>query len=137
MTAVVIDASAAVADLTATQATPAASAFAATPPATLLAPAHFCLEVRHALVRLERRDLLGAGAADGDLASVETLITFAPPPDRATLAEIARLARSETLGVYDAAYLELAVCSKAALASRDSALLAAAQRLGIETHDLR
>lgn len=131
------DASAAVAVLTATQATPAASAFAATPPTTLLAPAHFCLEVRHALARLERRGLLGVGSADADLALVETLITFAPPPDRALLAEIMRLARAETLGVYDASYLELAARSRVALASRDSALLAAAQRQGIEIHDLR
>ncbi len=137
MTGVVVDASAVVAIVAATQATAAATAFASAPPASLLAPAHFGLEVRHALVRLERRNLLAIGSADADLLAIESLIVFAPPPDNLTLFEILRLARTEALGVYDAAYLELCLRSQAALASRDSALLAAAQRQGAETHDLR
>ncbi|MEQ1618468.1 MAG: PIN domain-containing protein [Terricaulis sp.] len=137
MTSVVIDASAAIAMIAATQATDAISAFAAAPPGPLLAPTHFNLEVRHAMVRLERRGLLAVGRADADLALLESLIAFAPPPDRATFAEALNLARAEALSVYDAVCLDLALRSAAALASRDGALLAAAQRRGLVVHDLR
>ena len=89
------------------------------------------------MVRLERRGVLGAGSADPDLAALESLISFAAPPDRATLAESLTLARTETLGMYDAAYLELAIGAGAALASRDKALIEAARRRGVVVQDLR
>jgi predicted nucleic acid-binding protein len=137
VTLAVIDASVAVAMIAASQATEAVREFASAAPEHLLAPAHFSLEVRHALLRLERRGVLGGGGADSDLFALESLISFSASPDRATLAETLKLARAETLGMYDAAYLELAMRTSAALASRDKALLEAARRRGVLVHDLR
>lgn len=136
--AIVLDASAALAWLAPSQETPASAAFrsiAATQ--ALLAPAVFAWEVRHALLKLERRGLVPATAIEGDLSQIETTLAIESPPDRARLAAIVKLARAETLGVYDAAYLDLSIREGAALASRDGPLLDAARRQGLVVHDLR
>lgn len=137
MSAVVLDASAAVAMLALTQTTPAATAFVMANTDQLIAPAVFALEVRHALVRLERRGVLAVAAADMSLETLEGAMDFALDPDVGERAAIIALARAAQLGVYDATYLHLALVRTAALASRDAQLLAVAQSRGVAVHDLR
>jgi predicted nucleic acid-binding protein len=136
--AVVVDASAVLAWLVPSQSTPAAEAFRGkATEETLLAPEGFRLEMRHALVKLERRGLVGPAAIDVGLPAVEALLSLTPPPSLSEAASIVALARSEQLGVYDALYLHLAIVRGAALASRDGALLDAAKRRGATLLDLR
>jgi predicted nucleic acid-binding protein len=97
----------------------------------------FSVEVRHGVLKLERRGNLQVGIADIALANLEHGIQLAPPPDRPALARIAAMAREEALGMYDAVYLDLALERGAMLASRDGPLLAAAQRRSISIVDLR
>jgi predicted nucleic acid-binding protein len=47
------------------------------------------------------------------------------------------LARPERLSLFDAAYLDLALREGVAIASRDSPLIEAAGRRGLEVNDLR
>ena len=135
---VVVDASAALAWLVPSQATAASEGFrAAAASEMLLAPDAFRMEMRHALIKLELRGLVGAVALDADLPALETLLSIAPQPVPAELAGVIALARSEQLGVYDALYLHLAMARGATLASRDSVLLDAATRRGVGVRDLR
>ena len=62
----------------------------------------------------------------------DCLIEFDPPPDAHRRRQILRLGSAHQLSFYDAAYLELCVRLNSQLASTDRALLAAAQRCGIE-----
>lgn len=137
MSTVVIDASAALALLTPTQSTAASDAFGDAPPARLTAPAVFSIEVRHGLLRLERRGLLPVGALDLALADLESEVGLAPAPNPLDLGRITDLARRESLGMYDALYLDLALEGGTSLASRDGSLLAAAARCSVVTIDLR
>lgn len=120
-----------------TQSTAAATAFAAAPPGPFIAPPVFGFEVRHALVRLERRGVLAAMVADASLAALEATMEFSASPDIDEREAVLALARSTQLGVYDAAYLHLALSRTATLASRDAQLLAAAQARSVAVHDLR
>lgn len=133
----VLDASVAIAFLAKTQSTPASRAFEERAPAGMLAPFVISLEVRHALLRLERRGLLGAGAADAGLAALESILDIQPPPEPRRLASWLALGRAEALGFYDAAYLDLALDRRAELASRDGPLVDAARRRKIAVRDLR
>jgi predicted nucleic acid-binding protein len=125
---VVLDASAAIGLLVESQSTPAVEAMRGQGH-VLLAPAVFSLEVRHAVLRLERRGILAMAAIDSDLDVLETLIRFEPAPGTAEArGVILAHARRYALGASDAANLELALRRPAPLASRDSALIAAAQQ---------
>ena len=136
--AVVVDASVALAWLVPSQSTAAAEAFRASAAAqTLLAPEVFRVEARHALVKLERRSLAGPEALNAGLPALEALFSITAQTSAEELVGVVALARAEQLGVYDAFYLSLALASRAALASRDSVLLAAAARRGVMAHDLR
>ncbi|MFZ4071862.1 MAG: type II toxin-antitoxin system VapC family toxin [Caulobacterales bacterium] len=138
MTAVVLDASAALSFLVASQATPASEAFRASAGAIdLIVPSIFSLEMRHALLKLERRAMVGPQALDADLPALERLVTLAPPPSALDFVTLAALARSEGLGLYDATYLALVIDRGCALASRDSVLLEVASRRGLPVCDLR
>ncbi|MBV8592866.1 MAG: type II toxin-antitoxin system VapC family toxin [Caulobacteraceae bacterium] len=66
-----------------------------------------------------------------DLAALP--IRLDPHTDRGAWSDILRLAREEGLTVYDAAYLELAIRIRLALASGDRALVKAAERRAVET----
>ncbi len=137
MAGVVLDASSALALLAPSQMTLAARAFATALPAGLTAPRVFGVEVRHALLRLERRGSLSIGAADAYLAQLEQELAIAPDPGPADLGRVMAIARDESLGMHDAFYLDLAMERGARLASRDAALLAAAERHAVEAIDLR
>ena len=135
--ACVLDASAALALLAASQTTIAAQTFFLDPSNTWHAPALFRLEVRNALHRLERRGVLDVGHADERLMLLEGQIRFERPDDHAQLSRTVACARAVGLSVYDATYLETAIRLGAALASRDVALLDAAEEGGVTTVDLR
>jgi predicted nucleic acid-binding protein len=132
----VLDASAALSLLAPSQSTAMSRAFALALPQGLAAPWVLRIEVRHALRRLERAQRLDARAADASLAQLERLIVFESPLERPGLDRAMTLSRANALGYFDALYLELALGSGASVASRDKALLAAAQGCGVPIHDL-
>ena len=94
-------------------------------------------EVRHALLKLERRGLVVLSAIDSGVPALEAIMQLDALPDAQTSAEIVALARIERLGLYDAGYLALALRMQLPLAARDGPLLAAAQRRGVQVYDLR
>lgn len=136
--AFVIDASAALAWLVPSQRTKAAEAFRAVAAREdLYAPDAFRLEMRHALIKLERRGLVGPVALNADLPALESLMSIASPPSATELASLTALAREEQLGFYDALYLHLAMARGAILASRDGVMIETAKRRGAAVEDLR
>jgi predicted nucleic acid-binding protein len=137
--AVVIDASTALSFLATSQSTPASEAFrlGAAVEHGLSAPFVFQVEMRHALLKLERQGLVSATALDADLAALETAIEVAPAPSDQDFRRLVALARTEALGLYDAAYIDLAIIRGEGLASRDAAMLDVAARHGVIRHDLR
>jgi predicted nucleic acid-binding protein len=97
-----------------------------------LVPALWHLELGNVLVQAERRGRLTAADTTTCLELIATLpiLTDGETPERA-LREVLTLARAEGLTTYDAAYLELAMRKGLPLASKDRALVAAADRAGI------
>lgn len=137
MTLTVIDASAAIGLLTPSQVTPSIRLFADTlADRTLLAPEIFPIELRHALVKLERRSLVGPHVANLDLPLLERLIEIEPGIGRADYARVLDIARAVNLGFYDALYVDLALRRRAEIATRDLAIHAASLRLGVAVLDL-
>lgn len=89
-------------------------------------------EVVNVLAMAERRNRITAAMAERFLTRLEALpIAHEASPEPDVLRDIMRLARTEKLSVYDATYLELALRLQSGLASRNGALRAAAQRLGV------
>ncbi len=86
-------------------------------------------EVTNALVVASRRGRMSQAHVDRSCALLEQLPieTVEPPP----MAEVARLALSQELTAYDAAYLQLAVAQGLPLATVDARLAAAATALGV------
>jgi predicted nucleic acid-binding protein len=70
-----------------------------------------------------------------DLAGYEVSVRDAPPIGQ--VGALLALARNEGLSAYDATYLDLAAREGLILASRDSALLRAASRRGVQVRDVR
>jgi predicted nucleic acid-binding protein len=135
---IVLDASGALAIVLASQTTPASEAFFSRPLQELIAPAIFAFEVRNALLRAERRGLTGPDLVDLANERLGALVELRAWSSRShDLARLVSLARREGLSLFDAAYLELAEHESAAIASRDGPLLEAAERRGVQTHDLR
>ena len=135
---VVIDASAFISRFAPNQSTPAAEAFfTAETPRALIAPAILKWEARHALLKLTAAKRVPTDTIDVALAPFEAAIRFAPMPDDAGLEALVALARQAGLRLFDAAYLGLAIVANAPLATRDAALLAAAQKAGVAVIDLR
>jgi predicted nucleic acid-binding protein len=135
----VLDASAAVAWLVAGQNTPSSDALLAQADQHDFEVPHiFPVEVRNALLKLERlrrSDPALTAEALGALAAYN--IAVDAPPGQSTYDAILDLARGEGLSVYDAIYFWQALRKGLALATRDSALLAAAASRGLPTFDLR
>lgn len=100
-----------------------------------VAPDILRIEVRNALLKAERRGLLLPHEADEALADLDSAIDVVRP--QSALDDIYRLGRAEALSFFDACYLDCAIGLGVALASRDGALLAAAQRRGLLVSDLR
>lgn len=139
MSLIVLDASVFVAWIAPTQATPAASRLLAERKQhRFIVPDVFPVEVRNALLSAERRDKWRIAETESALELLGQLgIVVYPPLHGIDLDEAFRLARAERLSMYDGLYLMLTIENYATLASRDAALLAAAQRRGRDTYDAR
>ena len=97
-------------------------------------PALWRLELGNVLARAERRKRISAAQIVAFLALLDRLpIATDPETESRAFREILALARAEHLSTYDAAYLELAMRRGLLLATRDSALVHAARRVGVDT----
>ncbi|SUS07452.1 conserved hypothetical protein [Candidatus Defluviicoccus seviourii] len=97
-----------------------------------IVPALWHLELGNVLIQAERRGRLAAADTTQRLELISALPISADDdsPDRA-LRVVLTLARAQGLTTYDAAYLELAMRKGLPLASKDKALLEAAERCGV------
>lgn len=92
------------------------------------------LELGNVLVQAERRELITAAQISACLELVTRLpIVTDTETDSRAFREILILARTETLTTYDAAYLELAIRRGVPLATQDSKLVRAANRVKVQT----
>jgi predicted nucleic acid-binding protein len=92
------------------------------------------LELGYALVQAERRERIAAAQISACLELVARLpIVTDTETDSRAFREILILARTETLTTYDAAYLELAIRRGVPLATQDSELVCAANRVEAQT----
>lgn len=99
----------------------------------LTAPAHWPLEVGNILHVAERRRRIDRRSRDMALAYVRDLgVTIATGDDGRAWDNLSGLADAFTLTIYDAAYLDLAMRQRCALATLDAALVAAASRNAVE-----
>ena len=99
----------------------------------LLVPALWHLEVANALVQAERRGL----AAPAKVGLALTAISSLNPSVDAQVVDVNRaleVARAYGLSAYDAAYFELAMRRKAAIATYDDAMISAAPSAGIRLY---
>jgi len=132
-----LDASAALAWILPTQATPGAAALL-DQSSTLIfeAPDIFAWEVRNVLLTMDRRGVLADGEYDEALAIYDDLVVRLSPPVF-EIKKLAVLARRARLSLFDASYLALALDRDWSLASRDEALLTVAKASGVDCFDLR
>jgi len=137
MSAVVVDASAALAWLLTSQRTARSVAFLAEDvERSLHAPYILMWEVRNVLIAHERRGLLGAADHAAALALLDDFeIAIEPPPSDAALMLLADRARRTGLSLFDAAYLQLAIDLDCAIATRDTGLVKAARERGLTCFD--
>ena len=98
-----------------------------------IVPSLWRLEVANVLRNAERRGRCNEAYVDRSLARLGRLaIKRDEETDDHAWSATRTLAREEDLSLYDAAYLELAIRRRMALASCDKALLAAAARRKVE-----
>ena len=136
MTALVLDASAALAWLLPSQATMAADRLLARADEyDFIAPDVFRWEVANVLMVKARGHSLAADEAFGQLDALE--IVFDQPLAEGEVRQLVDVAIANGLSLFDAAYLALAIERDAALASRDGPLLAAGIAAGVDVFDLR
>ncbi|HXQ50259.1 MAG TPA: type II toxin-antitoxin system VapC family toxin [Stellaceae bacterium] len=135
MSAIALDASAAIAWCFKDEASPRSYALLDRVQAEgAVVPGLWHLELGNVLLQAERRGRIGGADAAMRL---ELIASLPIEVDRETVAralrEILALARGEGLTTYDAAYLEVAVRRGVPLATKDAALVRAAKRLGVTT----
>ena len=95
-------------------------------------PTHWMLEVINALLLAERRQRIAPAAVNHAAGILRQLpIRSDPATPNEAGGQTLELARQHALSVYDAACLELALRTGAALASLDEPLKAAAQKRGV------
>src|SRR6266540_6038119 len=102
------------------------------PDVEIRVPAHWALEICNAL----RSDIRSKRLSISDLhAMIDRFdlldIRAEPPVDLDDIGPLARFAVAHDLTAYDAAYVQLALHNKAALATLDNAMRGTAQRLDI------
>lgn len=96
-------------------------------------PGLWLLELANALALAERKRRITAADTAGFLSLLEQLdIDVHAETWRDVFSTILPLSRAQTLTAYDAAYLDLAMRLGVPLASKDRALCAAAERVGVE-----
>ena len=99
-----------------------------------LVPNLWHLEVGNVLLQAEKRGRISATQISGRLELLNKLpITTDTETAPRAFREVMTLARSQKLTTYDAAYLELAIRRGVPLATRDKALVRAADAVQIET----
>lgn len=96
----------------------------------VVVPSVWPYEFANALAVLERRKILSATLVDEIIKNAARLVTRIDAPP-ASVASLLAIARTHGLSTYDAAYLELAQRLRIPLAARDSALAAAARKMGL------
>ena len=133
MSAVVVDASVALAWCFEDEASPATDAVLdQVKDEGAIVPSLWHLELGNNLLLAERRGRTIQGGIVARMALMGQLpITIDAETTGRAWREILTLARAEHLTTYDAAYLELAVRRGLPLATKDEALLGAAQRIGV------
>lgn len=100
--------------------------------AELVVPALWALEVANALLVLQRRRKLTAPERTDALRALERIpARLDHESESRAFEELSDLAAKESLTVYDAAYLELALRSGLRLACKDGPLRVAAERNGV------
>jgi len=100
-----------------------------------LAPALWLLEVGNVLVVAERRGRMDRAGSTRFIALLEQLpIHIEQEVTPRAWREIIALAREHQLSTYDATYLQMAMRHGIPLATLDSALQKAAQRVGVELY---
>jgi predicted nucleic acid-binding protein len=137
MPAYVVDASAALSFLTVSQQTDAARRHFAAQVDPYFVPDIFHAEIRHALLRLERKQVITPASCDQALEDLKLWLAPAVATDEVATASAFMLARGAGLGFFDAVYLQLALNASANLVTRDRALIGAAQAAGVAVIDLR
>ena len=136
MTRLVVDASAALAWLVRSQATPASDALLAKLDLhELIAPFVFEWEVGNFLMTHLRSGRLQERAYANAADTLTEIGVRVGAPFRVDVVE--SLARRSQLSLFDAAYLRLALEEQCTLVSRDNALLTAAQTFEVSIVDLR
>lgn len=136
MTAVVLDASAALAWLLPSQATAKADRLLTqADDHDFIAPDVFMWEVANVLVAKARGHSIVVGDAFDQLDGMG--IAFDRPLTDGEVRQLVDVAATARLSLFDAAYLALAIERHAVLASRDKPLLAAAAAVGVDVFDLR
>ena len=99
----------------------------------VVVPPLWFLEVANGLLAAQRRGLVTASERTTALRQLSALIiTVDDESVRTAFGRTSALAEEHGLSVYDAAYLELALRRELPIASRDKAILAAANRNGVE-----
>lgn len=133
MTALVVDASVALAWCFEDEASPATDAVLdQVKDKGAIVPSLWHLELGNILLLAERRGRTIQGGIVARLALMGQLpIAIDAETTGRAWREILTLARAERLTTYDAAYLELAVRRGLPLATKDEALLGAAKRIGV------
>ena len=133
MSALVVDASVALAWCFEDEASPATDAVLdQVKDEGAIVPSLWHLELGNVLLSAERRGRTIQGGVVARLALMAQLpITIDAETAGRAWREILALARAERLTAYDAAYLELAVRRGLPLATKDEALLGAARRVGV------
>ena len=102
---------------------------------TALVPGIWPLEICNALVVAERRNLLDQASSMRFLNLLHQLpVTIEQESPSRMFGEILLLAREQELSTYDASYLDLAMRSGLPLASRENALIQAADRCGVNQY---
>lgn len=96
----------------------------------VVAPSIFMLECVNVMVGFARR---GDIRRDHVLAELEVLKTFTDDTVDVPWQDVLQVSLDQNLAAYDAAYLALAIDLGATLATRDRALAAAAERVGVPT----
>lgn len=136
MTPVVLDASAALAWLLPSQATPPAHRLLEQADEwEFIAPDVFVWEVANVLVVKARGHSIVVGEAFAQLDGME--IALDQPLTVGEVRQLTEVATTAGLTLFDAAYLALAIERSAVLASRDTLLLSAAIAVGVDVFDLR
>lgn len=133
MSALVVDASVALAWCFEDEASPATDAVLDQVKGEgAIVPSLWHLELGNVLLLAERRGRTIQGGIVARLALMAQLpITIDAETAGRAWREVLALARAERLTTYDAAYLELAVRRGVPLATKDEALLGAARRVGV------